>query len=169
MTKDFEIIPFKDSSSIKSESGFIGVEVDVAMGNPNLEPGLCFRIPTRRNTTIYMTNFQHDAEKNILSFNVSAALPKNEYPEEFEDQMEYIGTTFSDFCWKHSEGTTPESLQEVETKVREGFRLGDLTWLLPSKFADDLVDAMYFANASVLSGIMEEAIIYGPRISTKLS
>lgn len=73
-----------------------------------------------------------------------------------------IATTFADFCWIHSEGTTELNKDEVATNYREETNLGDLTWVLPSKFADDIIEVLHIFNQRVAQGILEDAILYGP-------
>lgn len=82
-------------------------------------------------------------------------------------ELPRLATTFPDFCWLHADGTTPSTLNEVATVVRESEKLGDLTWVLPSKLADDFVEMMHTLNQSIISGLMQDAILYAPFIKTK--
>ena len=114
---------------------------------------------TKRNTKMYCT-FEQQAEKLIIRF--ATILPKDFKRTYHPVYGHQICTTFVDLCWLYSEGTTTQSLEEVETQPREGVATGDLTWLLPSRFTDDLIEMIHTINPEFMSGLMRDAIVYGP-------
>lgn len=71
--------------------------------------------------------------------------------------------TFADFCFKRARETTPESAQETRVPAPAG-EMGDLTWRLPCKFVDDIVETLYVLNNDVLDGAMLDAWLCGPGI-----
>lgn len=114
---------------------------------------------TKRNTKMFVT-FDQKEDKLIIRF--SCKLPdsfKKTYSPKYNQQ--YL-TTFPDLCWLYAEGTTSQTLSEVETRPREGVEPGDLIWLLPSRFADDLIEMIHTINPEFMSGLMQDAIVYGP-------
>lgn len=98
--------------------------------------------------------------KDVLTFQIGVAIPE-EYSCFFKSDK-IFATTFPDLCWLHAEGTTPTTLEEVMTPLRPNISLGDLTWLLPSKFLDDLIEAIHSLNQVFLDGILGDGIVYGP-------
>jgi hypothetical protein len=114
---------------------------------------------TKRNTKMFCT-FEQKPETLTIRF--AAILPKK-FKETYKVVYgKQIATTFPDLCWLYAEGTTPTSVMEVETKQRENSELGDLLWLLPSRFTDDLIEMIHTINPEFMSGLMRDAIVYGP-------
>lgn len=79
-------------------------------------------------------------------------------------------TTFPDLCWLYSDGTTPENVVEVFTEARVGkeYKPGDLSWHLPSKYMDDLIEMIHTLNPTFMSGLMQDCIVYGPYIKSSI-
>ena len=86
-----------------------------------------------------------DGENNDFCIEIRTEVPER-YFELLPNMDKLIATTFSDFCWIHSEGTTPDTLREVDTELLGGTDLGDLTWVLPSKMADDIIEVLHIFN-----------------------
>lgn len=125
-----------------------------------------------------ISNFSFSSD--VLHFAIHTELPRSAldyYPTRLNRKdgrlPPVIATTFADFCWVVSEGTTRENVEQVKTPVPSMIKfeqneimrpvvLGDLSWALPSKFADDLIECMHALNTTVLEGILEDAVMYGP-------
>lgn len=113
---------------------------------------------TKRGTKFYCSFNQLDSKLTLNFF--------TEVPSYFDYGIKdkIYGTTFPDLCWIYSSGTTPENKNEVATVFREEAIPGDLTWLLPSKFVDDLIEMIHTINPTFMSGLMQDAIIYTCRV-----
>lgn len=119
--------------------------------------------------SVYYVTFEK-LRLETLTMRIGVELPKdfeNVYGKADFGQLPVIATTFMDLCWIHSDGTTSQTLNEVSTVLRDGAQLGDLTWVLPSKFVDDFVEMMHTLNQSIISGLMQDAFLYGPFIFSK--
>lgn len=119
--------------------------------------------------SIYYVTFEN-RKPGTLTMKIATLLSSDfrfTYAKAEWDQLGVLANTFMDLCWIHSEGTTSKTLGEVITEKREGIQTGDLTWTLPSKFIDDFVEMMHTLNQSIISGLMQDAIIYGPYILSK--
>jgi hypothetical protein len=118
---------------------------------------------------VYYVVFDHE-ETTKLKMRIGVELPldfQKCYPQDSKSGTPPIATTFPDLCWQHAEGTTPQTMNEISTKMRDGAIPGDLTWVLPSKFVDDFVEMMHTLNQGILSGLMQDSFIYGPYIYRK--
>lgn len=157
------------------ENKFIGVEVDLDTEidySHLVEEDFILKKLTGRKDFFYISLEKYDKEINRLTLKV--------YTPVSEDIFEYyadaatvpgltndnvcIGTNFPDLCWYHAEGTTPLTADEVETKFRSGVNMGDLTWYLPSRVVDNLIEIMHTMNQSFLQGLMQDTICYGPYV-----
>jgi hypothetical protein len=122
---------------------------------------------TKRNSIFYVW-FKCTEEKTTIYF---ATKVPDEYfaTHRFSDTI--FATTFPDLCWIYSEGTTDKNIGEVATAIREGkeYKTGDLSWHLPSKYLDDLIEMLHTVNPTFLSGLMQDAICYGPYIKSELN
>ena len=179
----FEVMSSEEGAkeTIALGANFIAVSVDIKMPKEFLEAvkqmeNIVLKRLTSRKTPIYTRDFR--GGEGVLTFITEAPLPKT-YHDAYrltrmlEDYSVQIGsnihvinkpvaTTFPDFCWTLSEGTSPHTVIEVQTPVAKGAVLGDLTWVLPSKFCDDLIENMHALNQNILEGTMQDAILYGP-------
>lgn len=117
---------------------------------------------TRRSTPIMVKDFKK--EGNLLTFFFVCPLPPEFHAvySNIKSPEKKIGTTFVDFCWLAGEGTTSKTVIEVSTKFNDKHVVGDLSYVLPSKFADDLIEAMHSLNVEFIEGILGDAIVYGP-------
>lgn len=139
-------------------------DLDIQLGLDWIDHCILTKI-TKRNTKMHVT-FRQQESKLVLTFVCQV-------PKEFTDNITRISplrkycTTFPDFCWLSGEGTTNTSLAEVATVPRdsEQFPPGDLLWALPSRFADDLIEMVHTINPEFMSGLMQDAIIYGPYVN----
>lgn len=156
---------FVSMDEVKGKFG-MGIEVDLDTSvdySDLVDQGLVMQKLTKRKDSLYIVFKEYNKEAQRLTFMVAAPIGENvfKFYTSSEDQP-VVGTTFPDFCWYHSEGTTPDTALEVETKFRNGALMGDLTWYLPSRFADNLIEIMHTLNQSFLEGLMQDTIIYGP-------
>lgn len=161
-----DIIP---KSSINDQVKYLSVEVDIDCEvNLDFMSDLALRKKVMRGSEYYVTF--HTNKAGTLTMKIGVQLHQDFIDVYGNDTLEVLkikATTFPDLCWIHSEGTTPRTLTEVSTQVREGVELGDLTWVMPSKFVDDYVEMMHTLNQGIISGLMQDAIIYGPIILKK--
>lgn len=164
LVEKFGIREVDAAEPISTERPMVGVQVlTVCSVEVDLSP-LRFEIPTKRGNLIHLHKFAYDKSTRHLSFVVSEEVGKDFMSSwsGVASATARLSTTFADFCFLLKDGTTPESFIEVDTKLPQGVALGDLTWCLPSKFADDLIEALHIANAVLLEGILEHAVLIGP-------
>lgn len=123
-------------------------------------------IVNQRGASIVLSDWQvyDDAvsDQRILSFTASMQLPDNvTLPGNPE-----IACAFADLCWfQGNEAVKPEHESEVVTKKHSNVPYNDIGWFLPCRFADRLVDALGKANDTLLSGVLEDAMLYGVSVS----
>lgn len=116
---------------------------------------------TKRGSLVYVKDFSY--LDGILSFNISGAVDRSFHlVHGTVAPKSMIATTFVDFCWLLGDGTTAKTVIEVDTPIRENAVLGDLSQVLPSKFSDELVEAMHSLNLQFFEGILGETVMYGP-------
>ena len=150
-----DIIP---KSDLKDNIKYFGVECDIDC-NINIEfmKNYLLSKVTQRFSKYYI---DFSSNETTLKLKIFTEMPEI-FDQVYSQKDLIVATTFPDFCWIHAEGTTPQTLNEINTKVRDGIKLSDLAWILPSKMADDFVEIMHTLNQSIISGLMEESIIYG--------
>lgn len=153
-----------DSKEIAPDQFLLSIEVRTLcpVSVPHLDK-LHLIWPTKRGSKIHISDFSQNNDE--LSFMVHCEMHRSflsAWPINPEYQNQMIATTFADYCFKMSDGTTAQSILEVDTRIPEYAILGDLTWCLPSKFADDIIDALYVMNAGLVEGILEQAVLIGP-------
>lgn len=151
----------KDISGKMTYGVEVDIDIDIDMSN-FVKKDIVLTRRTVRETLLYIL-FKY--EDKTLTLNIKTPI-QEKHLNYFSTNKETtkIATTFPDLCWIYSEGTTPENKEEVMTEFREDADLGDLSWLLPSKFADDFIEAMHVSNQTLFEGILQEAIVYGPYI-----
>lgn len=143
---------------IMEDTLHVECDLDINLGLDWINNAVLTKI-TKRNTKMFCS-FEQKPETLTIRF--SAVLPKTFkeiYKPTYGKQML---TTFPDLCWLYAEGTATTTLSEVETKPRENILPGDLLWHLPSRFADDFIEMVHSINPEFMSGLMREAIVYGP-------
>jgi hypothetical protein len=123
---------------------------------------------TKRRSSLWAADFRDlgPAPKSgrIMSFLVAAEMPDG-YADVWGPSFargRVVAMTFADFCWMCSSGTTPESALEISFPAPSFAVPGDLTWALPAKFVDDLVETLYALNQDVLEGRMMDSWLVGP-------
>jgi hypothetical protein len=135
-------------------------KADVKPLNWNVE------VMNKRGCSVILSDWGVDqvGEQKVLTFTVSMPLPDNVVL----DQPNRSATSFADLCWlQGNEAIAPTHAPDVTTKVRDSHGYNDLGWFLPCRFADRLIDALGKANDFFLSGVLEDALIYGPAIKEK--
>ena len=111
--------------------------------------------------TEFAITFKNEVD-GIVTMEIGTIIP-NRYAD-YVLAGDIVATTFPDLCWLYGEGTTHDTIKEVGTELRKGVEVGDLTWILPSKFLDDLIECIYSLNSQAFEGILGDSIIYGPLI-----
>ena len=159
-------VEFIIDPNFKPEGSQIYVEcdLDVNLNLPWVNDCVLTKL-TKRNTKMHC-RFKQTEEKLIIIFSTKAS---DDYLKFVELKPSNIFTTFVDMCWLYSEGTTAVTINEVETKPRAEYNPGDITWLMPSKFADDVIEMIHTINPEFMSGLMQDAIVYGPFINSQNS
>ena len=152
-----EVIEKKNFTLLNDAS--INVDCFVDMDKAPDLSDLIFKKTTKRGTNLFVYDFVYSNGR--FGFTVGAK-PHESFILTYIPTNYELCMSFIDFCWIMSEGTTKESAQEHNTVVGDKMKLGDLTWCLPSKFADDLIDVVGLMNHYVLSGILEDCFLYGP-------
>lgn len=114
---------------------------------------------------------QSIAGQRVVSFIAHMRLPKdwNESAAFFKEMPQDLVTSFADFNFSHGneafgKGYSPNVL----TIPSPGSAPGDLGWYLPCRFADRLGEALSKMNAFVMSGVLEDALIYGVMVRGEL-
>lgn len=155
----------KTSVNLDKMRGFLYVEVDIDCPiKIDFMADYVMTKKVQRGSTYYVVFDEKQTEKLTMRIGVEIPLDYSEVYAASINRLEPRATTFPDLCWIHAEGTTPQTLHEVATKLRDGAIIGDLTWVLPSKFVDDFVEMMHTLNQSIIAGLMQDAIIYGPYV-----
>lgn len=141
----------------------IGVIVETALpeGSESIKPlNWTIEIVNTRGASVFLCDWRvelKDSGQRVLSFVAYMRTPKGFRPGNVR-----IATSFADFGWYHGNEAIPSDyVPEVVTQVAPGVPYGDLGWYLPCRMADRLVDALGKANEWLLSGILEDSIIYG--------
>ncbi len=152
----------------KIEGNFLIVECDI---DTKIELEWIEKISlekiTKRNSKFYVWFKTTDTTTTIY---FATEVPKDFFLTHCISET-IIATTFPDLCWIHSDGTTPENVNEIATKMREGkeYKTGDLTWHLPSKYLDDLIEMLHTINPSFMSGLMQDGLLYGPYVKSAIN
>jgi hypothetical protein len=80
-------------------------------------------------------------------------------PMETEKQ---IATSFLDLCFfQGNEAVDPNYIPAVTTQVAPNAVKEDLGWYMPARFLDSFIEAVAKVNEVFLSGLLDEAIVYG--------
>ena len=175
--KIFDLLSSKEFNAImdgKRPYGelFVQCEIKIEVDPLVLEgmSGAVLLKKTQRGTPMYVEHFKY--EDGLLKFLVGCPIHKNFY-DIYDSEILFtaikrpVATTFVDFCWIIGEGTTAKNAIEVNTPIRTDSELGDLTQVLPSKFADDLIEIMHSLNIEIFEGILGDTVMYGPHFIKK--
>lgn len=153
-------VDFEINKDFKIDGPTLSVQcdLDVNLGLDWVNDCVLTKI-TKRGTQMHC-RFLQFTDKLIITF-------ETKVPSYFDSTTKIVGekvyaTTFPDLCWLYSEGTTAQTMEEVVTKPRFEYNPGDLMWLLPSRFVDDLIEMIHTINPEFMSGLMQDAIVYGP-------
>lgn len=171
MDENFELFEklgadvFEDASALVHEGLLLTVKVEVAFEPIESLKNLRFSWLTKRKNRVHVHDFGYDDSRKVVQFLISTgAHPSflHSYGTVPVISTVPIATTFADYCFLSADGTSAETKLEVDTPMDPDSHLGDLTWVLPSKFADDLIEVMHVLNSTLLHGVLEHGIIYGP-------
>jgi len=165
----FDVLTLKQAEEeIGLEARVIYLDIETFVGEVEKWPedleNVVIARTTMRGNRVYASEINYNKDKNTVSFSIASSLPSY-FPKEIVTDNK-VATTYMDFCWLLSEGTTALNKNEVETPYREDCVLGDLNWLIPSKFSDDFVEMMHVMNDVVLNGQLSQSIIYGPKYNS---
>jgi len=155
---------------LEHERPIVGVQVDVDCSKDQCAHLMKSRFEwrTKRSTLVHFMDFDYNEETKTLTFFIGEQASESwsdyygSHIVPCREHLPVYATAFPDYCFIIGEGSKPEHFIEVRTKVRPSAKAGDLTWLLPSKFADDILEAVHVMNATVLEGLMFDSILYGP-------
>lgn len=170
-----DVIDFETfEQETKDENHHLSVDVEVFVGKDLNEDfqkaaetlGEVFVArTTKRGTRFYAGDINYDPKSGLVTFKAGTVVP-DYFVERFNFLKKgKIGTTFADFCFLSADGTKFHTKDQSSTPFREDSTPGDLTWVLPSKFVDDMVEMMSIMNNLILGGTMQEAILYGPELN----
>ena len=158
---------FKDA--LRAAKVMISVEGQTLCEDPVDLSAIIVKRTSERGSELYLHGFKRDEQNGLWSFQISSPLPQSFLDiygaDPFGDDSPILGTTLPDLCWRHAHGTTRQTELEVKTPRMEGAELGDLCWVLPSRFLDDVIEAVHVINGVFLPGILGESWIYGPFIN----
>lgn len=153
-------LELKSSEDIKGP--FLMMEADIATKvdySELIEKDLVMMRKTKRNEELFLKLKSY--ENGILTLMFAQPCPQ-EIAQMYQDhKKEFVGTTFMDFCWYHSSGTTETTIDEINTPFRDDAEKGNLTWWMPVHACDNLIEVLHVLNQSFLEGILEESVIYG--------
>ncbi len=143
----------------------VEIDLDTAIDYSKItDEEYILKLKTCRNDVLYLIFNEYNTEKKRLTMKLVQKFEKK-YVVFYKEHYEKIGTTFPDLCWYYSEGTTSENKIEVETKFREeNVQFGDLSWVLPTRFIDNIIETINLINQSpkFFNGLLRDSIIYGP-------
>jgi len=122
----------------------------------------------RRGVVMCFTDWKVEdrGDQKVLSFIAWQKIPNGTFPavRDLFGPEAPLYLSFMDLCWLS--GNTEVDINatpSVFTKPRTtGAVQNDLGWHLPSRFVDPLIDGLGKLNDYILSGTLEDAILYGP-------
>lgn len=138
----------------------VAVRVEVAIANAESikTPDKNIRIKNKFGAEVFFSDWSIIKRDNqsILTFVVSMAAYVNvPIPDNWV-------VSFGDLCCNNGhEELSPDHTPSVHTNLKPDAHYIDLGWYLPCRFADRLIEALGRANDTFLSGILEDAVIYG--------
>lgn len=141
----------------------LGVKVEIGLGK-GIDVDLPkFNIITvnRRGVRTTFSDFQviNTEQGNKLMFFGYQQMPDGTNPPLTE---KLVATSFIDLCYfQGNEAVDPKYIPGVNTEIAPNASKEDLGWYLPSRFVDSMIDAMGKLNDVFLSGLLDEAILYG--------
>lgn len=141
----------------------IGFPKEVELSAPDFD----VRVLNRRGIFTLFSDFGivEREDQKILHFYATQNIP-DDY--NLQNPEVPLAMSFIDLCWNTgAEPTNVEFANQVVTKPRQGCKGGDLGWVLPSRYADSVIGCLGKLNDVFLSGTLQEAILYGPFITTR--
>lgn len=162
---------FLDQGDIQNpiyEGSYIGVAIEIAVliENPIEPPTFAVSVLNKRDVSILFTNWEfieRDGQK-LLKFSAYQRMPEV-FPG-ILNASRYM--SFLDLCFFAGNEAIPEVYgEDIVTKPREGAVASDLGWILPSRFVDALIPALGKLDDSMLSGMINQTLLYGPNFINK--
>jgi hypothetical protein len=163
LLKKFKI-DVKENFVLDSSKKYLGFKVVLNIENSIISAfkNLAFTHNTKRGFEVVIKDFSE--YENGVSFFVYFDISKFEkfFNLIFSNKIR-IATTFFDFCNILASGSSVESIYSINENilVKENAEAGDLTIVVPSKVADDLIDILAIVNDAILDGLMEDSVIVG--------
>lgn len=154
----------EDPSSfvMDQRKGLIGIRVEISVAKDLVDfPKFNVTVVNKRGVRTTVSDFLLiDTEQGKkLTFLAYQQLPEGTRPPLTD---KYIATSFVDLCYfQGNEAVDPNYLPPVMTPVAPNALKEDLGWYLPSRFVDTIIDALGKVNEIFLSGLLDEAILYG--------
>lgn len=139
----------------------VGIEIAIPVESGELSvPEFSFSVVSKRGVALLFTDWNVLERNGIRHLAFSAWLRS---PQDLNFGGPIIGMPFMDLCFYTGNEAIPEDFaSDVSTVMREDAAKGDLGWAIPSRLTDHLVESLGKLNASVLSGLLQDAIVYGP-------
>ncbi len=141
----------------------LGVRVETALPDgADLKPlQWTIEIVDKKGAAVNLSDWavlEKPSGQKVLSFIAHMRIPKGIAVA----KADIVGTSFADFCWLcGNEAVKADHVPETLTEMPPGVSYGDIGWRLPCRFADRLLGALDKANAFLLSGALEDALLYG--------
>ena len=149
---------------VDPRTNLIGVRVEIAV-----LPGTVFDPPkfniitvSKRGVRTTVSDFMivETEQGPKLTFLAYQQMPEGTVPP--LEKTKQIATSFIDLCWfQGNEAVDPTYVPTVKTPVAPGAIKEDLGWYMPARFLDTFIDALWRVNEVFLSGLLDEAVVYG--------
>ncbi len=156
----------KIDAIIADEPGdYIGasVEIGLAPSDDNEKipvPDFTISVQSPRGVALLATDWdviERDGVKH-LRFQCWQRRPDG-VPAEFAKD---VAMSFTDLCFYAGNEEIPDCYgEDVLAKIRLDTQKYDLGWVMPVRFADNLIDGLGKLNELVLSGMLKESMLYG--------
>lgn len=163
LLKKFKI-DLKENFVLDTSKKYLGFKIVLNIDNSivSVLKNLAFLHKTKRDFDVVIKDFGE--YENGVSFFVYFDVSRFDkfFNLIFSDKIK-VATTFFDFCNILSSGSTTDSIYSVNQNIltNENAEAGDLTIVVPSKIADDLIDVLSMTNDAVIDGLMEDSVIIG--------
>lgn len=150
----------------------IGVRVEVGL-LPEAEPlviDFLTVVKSRRGIVTNVSDWKVDTreDQKILSFILWQRIPDGHHDDAPDVVTPWFSTGFMNLCyWSGNQEMVEDFKYDLFTKPDPSVPPGDLGWQLPSRFVDSMIDALGKINDFMLSGTLEDGIIYGPLMRGK--
>ncbi len=144
----------------------LGVRVETAIGDQQEVKPLNWNVEviSREGAVVVCSDWEvtrNESGQRVIRFAAHMRLPAALAGRNFQMCGQYA-MSFADFNFCHGHEAFPEAYNpNVATKPDAWLEFQDIGWLLPCRFADRLGEALAKLNAFVMSGTLEDSIIYG--------